>query len=492
MVPARRLREDARREPGRGEGDDPALIAHPDETLGAKPTWQKLAIVFAGPAMNLLLPVVVFMGTLAVGLPRPAPELGMVEPGSPAAEAGLLPGDVVRAVGGEAVTWWDELDDVIRHRPGETLRLAVERGGESLTLPLDVGARPSFDEFGKRVERGWSGAAHRRLSAVLGVPSAGSPAHAAGIRSGDVVVALDGEEVADWEAFKEAYASAGAPLSALLRSGLGEEAEERTLELPALGSVAALGVVPANVLIADVRAGTPAEEGGLARGDLILSVDDEPVGSFASFAETVRTSEGRALRLTYAREGEVHEVAIAPRVEQVDAGLGIEEPRYLVGITAEVASLAGRFELDQERNPLLSAPRAVAMTVDITGTFLRGLGKLITGEVSRNQLAGPIGIAEIAGNAWERGWETYLSILVLISINLGILNLLPIPILDGGQAVIFAVEGIKRAPLSLRTREIFQQIGFTVLVLLMGLAFWNDLSRHWSRLLDWLSSPGGS
>jgi regulator of sigma E protease len=150
----------------------------------------------------------------------------------------------------------------------------------------------------------------------------------------------------------------------------------------------------------------------------------------------------------------------------------------------------GPLSLDQERNPLRSAPRAVAMTVDYTAKFLEGLQKIVTGEVSRNQIAGPIGIAEIAGRALEHGWETYLSILVVISINLGILNLLPIPILDGGQALIFAVEGIKRAPLSLRTREIFQQIGFTILVLLMGLAFWNDLSRHWTRLVDWLSSVG--
>jgi len=111
----------------------------------------------------------------------------------------------------------------------------------------------------------------------------------------------------------------------------------------------------------------------------------------------------------------------------------------------------------------------------------------VTGEVSRKQVAGPIGIAEIAGHAYERGWETYLSILVLISINLGILNLLPIPVLDGGQAVIFAIEGIRRAPLSIRTREIAQQIGFTFLMLLMGFAFWNDLSRQWTRLLDWLA-----
>jgi regulator of sigma E protease len=127
------------------------------------------------------------------------------------------------------------------------------------------------------------------------------------------------------------------------------------------------------------------------------------------------------------------------------------------------------------------------MTVEITHLFLRGLGKLITGDVPRNQLAGPIGIAEIAGKALERGWMDYLQTLVLISINLGILNLLPIPLLDGGQAVVFLVEGIRNERLSLRTREFVQQIGFTMLVVIMGFAFWNDISRNWSRVLDWLT-----
>ena len=143
---------------------------------------------------------------------------------------------------------------------------------------------------------------------------------------------------------------------------------------------------------------------------------------------------------------------------------------------------------ERVRNPLVALPRAVSMTADVTSGFLKGLGLMFTGQVSRNQIAGPIGIAEIAGNAFKQGWDIYLSIMVLISINLGVLNLLPIPILDGGQALLFAIEGLRRGPLSLRTREIVQQIGFTVLMLIMGLAFWNDLSRSWSKLLLWLSS----
>jgi regulator of sigma E protease len=475
-----------------GEGDDPELVAHPEEALSYKPTWQKLAVVFAGPAMNLALPVVLFMGTLAVGVPRATPVIGTVEPGAPAALAGLQPGDAIQRVGDEPLRWWTDFDDLVRALPGEELRVSFERAGELQSAAIAVSERPSFDEFGTRVEVGWIGAGHSRLAAVLGVPSSDSAAARAGLRSGDVVEAVAGEPVEDWDAFSAAYAAADGPVALRVSRGEGEDAEALTLESPALGDVREFGVVPASVLIASVEPESPAERGGLEPGDLILSVDGEAVWSFASFAETVRTSEGRALDLTFARAGEVQRVSIAPELDTRDMGLGIEESRYLVGISAKVQTLTGSVAIDRQTNPLVALPRAVVMTVDLTHTFLRGLGKLITGEVSRKQVAGPIGIAEITAKAFERGWETYLSIMVLISINLGILNLLPIPILDGGQAVIFAIEGVRRAPLSLRTREIFQQVGFTVLVLLMGLAFWNDLSRQWTRLLDWLNTAPGS
>ncbi len=474
------------------EADDPELVGHPEEALSHKPTWQKLAVVFAGPAMNLVLPVLLFVGTLAVGVPRPTPVIGTVEPGGPAALAGLRPGDAIERIDGESLTWWGDFEDFVRAHPGEALRVTYRREEQALHTVLEVGERPSFDEFGARVEVGWIGAEHSRLDAVLGVPSSSSPAARAGLRSGDRVEALAGQPVEGWEAFCAAYAAARAPIALRVRRGEGEDAETLTVGAPALGDLRQLGVTPATVLIAHVEPDSPAERGGLQKDDLILSVDGDPVWSFASFAETVRTSEGRSLDLAFARGGAAQRVSIAPELKPHDMGLGLEEPIYLVGIAAQSQTLMGSVAIDQQLNPLIALPRAVGMTVDLTHTFLRGLGKFVTREVSHKQVAGPIGIAVVTANAFERGWETYLSIMVLISINLAILNLLPIPILDGGQAVIFAIEGVRRAPLSLRTREIFQQVGFTMLVLLMGLALWNDLSGQWVRLLEWLNAAPGS
>jgi regulator of sigma E protease len=462
--------------------------AHPSETLGAKPVWQKLAVIFAGPAMNLLLPVLVFVGTLAVGLPRPTPIIGMVEAGSPAARAGLQSGDRIVEVDGAPVRWWGELEDQIRGNAKEQLELTVDRAGARMTVDLAVDMRSGFDEFGEVRPVGWAGIGHARQRAVLGIPDAESPAHRAGLRSGDVVTAVAARPVEDWREFAAAVHGAGAKgeVPVEVERGRGEASEKIPLALPAGGTVGTLGIVPASVLIEQVEPGSPASASDFRRGDLILAVDGEPVGSFGSFAEVVRTGGGEPLRLVFARDGQVREATIAPELIPTDIGLGIEEPRYRIGIRGEEALIVGDLALDRERNPLVSIPRAVSMTVSMTSTFLRGFAKIVTGEISSKSLAGPIGIAEIAGSAFQRGWETYLSIMVLISINLGILNLLPIPILDGGQALLFLVEGVKRSPLSLRTREIVQQIGLTVLVMLMGLAFWNDISRNWSKVIDWL------
>ena len=128
------------------------------------------------------------------------------------------------------------------------------------------------------------------------------------------------------------------------------------------------------------------------------------------------------------------------------------------------------------------------MTGENIVAMLDGLSRMFSGQVGLEQVRGPITIVQFARKSLDLGWQAYLTMMIFISLNLGILNLLPIPILDGGQLVIHSIEGIKRAPISLRTREFVQQIGFVTLMLLMGLAFWNDLSAQWKKLVDWLST----
>lgn len=476
----------------------------PGEPLGAKPTWQKLLIVFAGPAMNLLLPVVVFAAILASGVERRAPVVGTVEPGSPAAEAGLAPGDRVLAVDGEPLAWWDDLEERVREQPGARLRLRVARGQEVFEREVEIARRAGLDIFRVESDVGWLGLEHARQKAVIGVVDGDSPAARAGLRSADRVSAVDGAPVESWSELAAAYAAARgdsvtlsvergepgadaavAPLPEPEPAAAEPPVETLAIRVPALGSVEALGVIPAVVLVAAVSDDMPAREAGLRAGDLIVAVDGQPLGSFGTFQETVLASRGRTLEIRYARDGETRTARLAPKRTRPGVE-GMEEEVYLIGIQGINAILPGATALDQVRNPLVAVPRGAEMTLELTQLFLDGLGRIVSGEISRRNVGGPIEIARQSHMALQAGWDRFLHLLVLISINLGILNLLPIPILDGGQALMFAVEGVKRSPLSLRTREMVQQVGLVLLVALMGFAFWNDLSRHWSGFVEWV------
>ena len=467
------------------EVDSSEAVADPGHALGAKPTWQKLSVVLAGPAMNLALPVLIFAATLAVGIDRREAVVGNVEPGSPAAEAGLLPEDRVISIEGEPIAWWDELEKQVRTRPGQRLSLGVEREGRRFDFDVDVEERAGLDIFRLNSDVGWLGLQHARQKALVGITSTGTPAARAGLRSGDRVARVGETPVEDWTVFAEAYALAEGSVELTLVRGADDGEGEIQLSVPALGSVARLGVIPAVVLVASVSEGKPADRAGVEPGDLIVAVDDVPVGSFLTFQETVLASRGRVLEILVARDGETQRLLIRPELTQLSDG-GVDEELYLIGIRGQEATVLGAIATDQVRNPFVSFPRAATMTVDLTRLFMNGLRKIISGEISRRNIGGPIEIAKQSHMALQAGWDRFLNLLILISINLGILNLLPIPILDGGQALMFTVEGVKRSPLSLRTREIVQQLGLVVLVALMGFAFWNDISRHWSSILEWV------
>ncbi len=479
------------------ESDDEIVKAHPSETLGAKPLWQKLAFVFAGPAMNLLLPVVIFTGILWVGLPQADSLIGEVEPGSAAAIAGLEPGDRITSIDGHPVTWWRDVDETLSERTSGPIQLGYRRDENDATASVNVRARGRTDMFGEALDVGWVGIYHRRPLPIIGFDDRTAPGYVAGLRTGDTVVSVADIAVDDWYALERSFSAAAqqagssAEIAIEIRRGA-ETAQTRIIEVPAAADIASLGILRADVLIAEVAPDSAADEAGLEAGDLIVSVDGNTMSSFDTFAAVVLESRGRTLSLEIARDGERSQVDVAPRLVKTDVtGIGIEVDRYRIGIVGtNLLTLEGETRIEKIRNPFESVPRAAGLSLEITRLFLRGLGKLFAGEVSRDQISGPIGIAEIAGKALERGWMDYLHTMILISINLGIINLLPIPILDGGQALVFLVEGVRRAPLTLRTREFVQQIGVTMLLVLMGFAFWNDISRNWSTFVDWLA--GGS
>lgn len=462
------------------ESDD--AQAEPGRALSHKPVWQKLAVVAAGPAMNLIFPVFLLMGFLFVGVPQRVPVIGHVETGSPAAQAGLKSGDRILEVNGEDVLWWDEMLGEMIVNPGEHLSLRVDRDGQEQTVHLKVATRSGRNRLDALKESGWIGVGHSQFLPFLNVRD-GSLAQAAGLQPGDRVTAVNGEKVETWAAWEKAYAAApaGSEVSVQVLRGVEDTAE---IQLSALEGMDPLGVLPGVVRVGGVGPGSAAGDAGVKGGDLLLAVDGSPLTSFSAFRDIVLKSKGRPLEISYVRDGELSQIAVAPRMTKSTIVDGMTEEIYLIGISGNDEALAGAFDKEIIRNPLKSFPKAVSMTVERTQMFLMGLGMIISGDIPANQVGGPMRIAEEAHRAFQSGWARYIDLMILISINLGILNLLPIPVLDGGQAVIFTAEGLKGSPLSTRLKESLQGAGFVLLAMLMGLAFWNDIARYGGMLLE--------
>jgi len=220
---------------------------------------------------------------------------------------------------------------------------------------------------------------------------------------------------------------------------------------------------------------TPAAEAGLQTGDTILAIDGKETRQWEDVSLLIKDSGGREVVLTIQRDDRSLEIAVTPRMEKTKNIFGEEVgERYMVGI-------ARSEEVTYEKVGFITALQAgVSQTWSWMYLTVMGLVKIIQKVVPASELGGPILIAQIAGERMQAGWVNFLYFMAVLSVNLGILNLLPIPILDGGHLVFFSVEAILRKPLNLRTMEIMQQIGLVLLGTLMIFVFYNDLVRVFS------------
>ena len=234
------------------------------------------------------------------------------------------------------------------------------------------------------------------------------------------------------------------------------------------------GTIILKPIIGDVQDGTPAQAAGLKPGDDIVNINGQPVESWDQMAGIIADSNGAQLEVTILRKGMSRGVQITPVLKTTKNIFGEDIPRYVIGITA-----AGE-TFTQKLNPLAAITESVIQTYNIVELTVVSVAKIIQGTVSTKTIGGPIMIAELAGQQAKLGAMNLLFFIALISVNLAILNILPIPVLDGGHLLFFAIELIIGRPVSIRIREVSQQAGMFVLILLMIFVFYNDITRIFS------------
>ena len=309
---------------------------------------------------------------------------------------------------------------------------------------------------------------------VVGTFQDDSVARAAGMEVGDRVVAVDGDPVENWKDFSMMIAPKANRQVTLQIDRNGQRIDKQVT--PAARSkfeIGDLGMLPQlNPELRTVNPGEPAAEAGLRLGDVILSVNGERNIKDERVAELVRGHADKPLMFEVRREnGQVEQIAVTPRVIGDYARIG-------VGFWA--------YEVDEhDPNVLEALQLSAAQNWEWTRLIMTTLKGLFTRDTPMKQLMGPIGIAEMSGNAAETGWISLFTLMAMISLNLGLLNLMPIPVLDGGHILILALEGVSRRDFSMKVKEKMLMVGFVVLLTLMVTVIYNDLTRvEWLQKLN--------
>jgi regulator of sigma E protease len=262
--------------------------------------------------------------------------------------------------------------------------------------------------------------------------------------------------------------------------------------LPGGGRIEQLGIAAAETSVFDVAPGGPAAAAGIAPGDIILSIDGAPVGELSTFARRIEAASKPSFEVRVMRNLEEFKVDYRPVSIWTKDDMGVEQLHLDLGLSAVPGGFAYVFPEDIPFTGGERIERAVtgawSESAGLAVSMVVGVYHMVTGRVSLSNIGGPVMMAEMANRSASEGLLSYFDMLARVSISLAIMNLLPVPGLDGGQILLFAAEAISRRPLSFRSRQIVQYVGLASLLALMTLAFVNDLKRHWDAFAQRISS----
>lgn len=323
------------------------------------------------------------------------------------------------------------------------------------------------------------------LRPLLAAPAAGTPAAVAGVTEGELVRSINGKDVVSAQDLRWSVAQAALHGGTLVMETISErnEINSRRIDLSGIGSEvdatlmdrAGLTLFRPRIdpVVATVADDSAAGKAGMRPGDRIVAIDGKPVDDWASMVGIVRELAGRLVEIQVLREG----VAVDLKADVVAVEEGGQRFGRL-GVTPETPEgLRERLFVTAQHGVIESFGLAVTQTWDTALFSLKAFGRMITGDLSWKNLSGPVTIADYAGQSAAMGALHYIKFIALISISLGVLNLLPVPLLDGGHLMYYTVEFIKGGPVSERVMEIGQQIGLALLLMLMAFAFYNDINR---------------
>lgn len=461
-----------------------------------KPIWQKALINFAGPLFNLIFPVPIlfacYLATVTEDMPS---QIGQVLDNLPAVGV-LESGDVVTAIDGEPVRYWTSMQKLVSSRPGEPIEFTIVRDGETRTVtitPQEEMMRDAMDIMRENVGR--IGVTVDMASSVIGLLGSQVPAAIHGLQTFDEIVSINGKSVRTYiDVERELRHNASDVLDigvlrpVLLDVPYGNVYVLTPVEVRIPGrytTAQSLGIASGNMYLSDIDEDSPASRAGLRRGDRIVALDGESVNIFRSMVDRLQNDWENPHVLTVMRDGREFTTTLKLEKLTITGEFQEEYPIIYAGFYHRTTYVMPEV-LQKTVGERLSyaASASVEMTVKASTMLVVSIVRMFQGQVSTKSLGGPILIGHMASKAGQEGIDAFLRMMAIISINLGILNLIPIPLFDGGKLVMLFVEAVKRGPLSMRTRQMIAYIGLALVLLLLMLAFKNDIERLWNMFFS--------
>lgn len=474
-----------------------------DRSFDAKPVWQRLIVVFAGPLANLILPLVIYFSLFIGHTELPAAAIGDVIDGSPASEAGIRSGDQILAIDGQPIRYWEEVERAVTGGAGRELRFRLRRGERDFERYLEPLAITRRHPDGRIARAGIIGVTHAPFLPQVAVADATSPAAAAGLRTGDQVIAVEGRRVESDRQLRAAlegvarrkphrihlsvlrpepvlpgldllaahsidlYPSSvpGAPFAAPGEGAAGS------------GPLASLGLVSSDLVVSEVYPGSPAEDIGLEPGAVVMRAGGEPISHWLELERRLEARGTEPIELEWIDPaGEPRRATLIQRIDEVEDELGHTARVLVFGAHSQYARGRGETIPIQDRFRY-AASKAMERTGETVSVIGSAFWSILRGQSPSRELGGPITMYRIAAVGGERGFVTFLLIIALISVSVALINLLPIPVLDGGHLLVFAIEAIRGQKLTRRGHLRFAIAGYAIVGVFTLVALGNDIVR---------------
>lgn len=438
-----------------------------------KSVWKRIAIVLAGPLMNLLFAILVFGGISYFGEETRAPKIADVQAGSAAEQVGLKAHDNIISVGGTPVRSYEEFQNALTANQNADVAVVVKQDKEAeRTLNVKVGSIKNPNIFSTESMIGEIPGILPYAKGSLVAVKMDSLAYRMGFRTGDEIVKIDGMKVATWANLT--YLIDGKAHEVKLASG-------KDLQVSAQNNVANihdLGFEEPELYLDQVVPDSPANKADIQAKDKIVSIDGEPMKNWDAVLNKIKSYNGKeALSITLLREGVEVTKKVTPLVTSQMTAVGKEDRRFTIGIVPMVNYTNPETVTVAEPSIFAAISKGMKRSYDISAMTVISFVRMFQGEVSHKNIGGMISIGKAAKDSYAMGAQSFLITMGILSISLFILNLLPVPVLDGGHLVFYIIEVVKGSPLSVKKIEIAHQVGFALLMGLMVLALFNDFTK---------------